>query len=358
MKIMELLRGNSREPARATLAIRGVIGIAVMAVVVGLLVLVGRGAFLERFDATVLLDNAGGSLVEGADVKYDGVVVGQVRSIGFGEPIETTAGRPSIELGVQFDPEISKDLPDDVMARVLPATVFGTSFVELVSAGTGDGLLSEGQTIAQDTTEETLELQQVLDSIDSIVTALGPADLATTLRNLSQALDGNGEQLGQTIERLGGYLTELNPEFPQVRRNLELLSSNLEAFEQYAPDLFAATDDALVAARALIEQEQDFTALVANGSGTFDDTKALLDENEQALVDTLLRTAVVVDVLYDERDQVVTAVLAAADMGRAFTEAMSYGRYLRIDANLVLTGPRPYGAADCPRYGDLAGGGC
>lgn len=358
MKIIDIIRGNNREPSRATLALRGLAGVGVMVLVVALLVLVGRGAFLERFDATVQLDNAGGSLVEGADVKYDGVVVGQVQSIAFGEPIETTAGRPSVEVGVKFDPEISRDLPDDVMARVLPATVFGTSFVELVSAGTGDGKLAEGQTIAQDTTEETLELQQVLDSIDQIVTALGPADLATTLRNLAEALDGNGEQLGQTIERLGGYLTELNPEFPRVRENLELLSSNLEAFEEYAPELFNATDDALVAARALIEQERDFANLVASGSSTFDDTRVLLSENEQALVDTLLRTAVVVDVLYDERDQVVTAVLAAADMGRAFTEAMSYGRYVRIDANLVLTGPRPYGAADCPQYGDLRGRGC
>lgn len=358
MNVMELLRGNTRDPSRATLAVRGVVGLAVLALLVTLLVLVGRGAFAEKFDATVTLDNAGGALVDGSDVRYEGVVIGRVQSIAHASERDAETGRQPVEVGVQLDPELSEDVPDNVVARVLPATVFGTSFVELVSPGASGDFLRAGQRIPQDTSQETLELQQVLDSIDQIVTALGPAELATTLHNLAQALDGNGEQLGVTIERLGSYLGRLNPEMPAVRRNLELLSSNLEAFQRYAPDLFEATDDVLVAARTLIEQERNFAALVTNGSAAFDETNALLTENEEQLISVLMTTAVTVDVLYDERDQVVAGVLAAADFGRGFTEAMSFGRYVRIDANLVLTGPQPYGAADCPTYGDLRGRGC
>ncbi|MDN7121790.1 MCE family protein [Nocardioides sp. ChNu-153] len=358
MSIWQVLKGNNREPAKATLVLRGTAGVVVIGMVVALLVLVGRGAFAEQFDGTVQLDNAGGALREGADVRFQGVIVGRVQSIQHGEEADADTGRAYVEVGVKFDPELSSDLPRNVQARVLPATVFGTSFVELTSPQETTEFLRAGQTIPQDNSAETLELQEVLDSIDQIVTALGPAELATTLRNLAQALDGNGEQLGRTIERLDEYLTKLNPEFPRVRRNLELLSTNLEAFQRYAPELFAATDDILVAARTLVEQERNFAAIVTNGSSAFDETRALLTENEQGLVDMLLRTAVTVDVLYDERDDVVAGVLAAADFGRGFTEAMSYGRYVRIDADLVLTGPQAYGAADCPSYGDLQGRGC
>lgn len=358
MKIWETLRGNSREPSTATLAIRGVVGLVLIGVIVGLLVLVGRGAFAEKFDATVQLDNAGGALNKGSDVRFNGVIVGRVEAITRSADVNEETGRQLVDVAVKFDPEISKDLPDNVQARVLPATVFGTSFVELTSPGESEEFLQAGAVIEQDTSKETLELQEVLDSIDQIVTALGPAELATTLRNLSQALDGNGEQLGQTIVRLDEYLTRLNPEMPAVRENLELLSVNLEAFERYAPDLFQATDDVLVAARTLIEQERNFTALVTNGTSFFDETNSLLTENEEQLIDVLLRTAVTVDVLYDERDQVVAGVLAAADFGRGFTEAMSYGSFLRVDADLVLSGPSAYGAADCPAYGELRGRNC
>ncbi|MDT9592482.1 MCE family protein [Nocardioides zeae] len=358
MKIWETLRGSSRDPSTATLAVRGVVGLVLIGLLVTVLALVGRGAFSEKFDATVQLDNAGGALASGSDVRYQGVVVGSVQSVARSEETDEESGRRLVDVAVALDPEISADLPDNVQARVLPATVFGTSFVELTSPGATGEFLRAGAVIEQDRSEETLELQEVLDSIDEIVTALGPAELATTLRNLSQALDGNGEQLGETIVRLDQYLTRLNPEMPAVRENLELLSVNLEAFERYAPELFEATDDVLVAARTLIAQERNFVALVTNGSSFLDETDLLLTENEEALVDVLLRTAVTVDVLYDERDQVVAGVLAAADFGRGFTEAMSYGRYLRIDANLVLTGPRAYGAADCPSYGDLRGRGC
>lgn len=358
MKIWDTLRGSSRDPSTATLAVRGVVGLALIVVMVALLVLVGRGAFNERFDATVTLDNAGGALAKGSDVRFNGVVVGRVEAIDRSDDVDDETGRQLVDVAVKLEPEISKDLPADVQARVLPATVFGTSFVELTSVGESAEFLRAGAVIPQDRSEETLELQAVLDSIDQIVTALGPAELASTLRNLAEALDGNGEQLGQTIVRLDEYLTKLNPEMPAVRENLELLSVNLEAFQRYAPDLFEATDDILVAARTLIEQERNFTALVTNGRSFFDETDALLEENTDGLTEVLMTSAVFVDVLFDERDTVVEGVLAGADFGRGFTAAMSFGQFARLDANLVLDGPRPYGAADCPSYGSLRGRGC
>ena len=81
MRIGVLLRGSGRDPGVATLAARGVVLLVALVLVVAGLVLVGRGTFTDSVDAVVLVDDAGGSLTSGADVKYHGVIVGQVTSL-------------------------------------------------------------------------------------------------------------------------------------------------------------------------------------------------------------------------------------------------------------------------------------
>lgn len=349
-----VLRSHGREPEQRTLVARGVLLLTVLAVVVSLLVLVGRGAFSESVEVTVVLDDAGGSLVEGADVKHHGVVVGSVRALRR----TTSAGRDAVEVVVRLDPDLADRVPRDTLARVLPATVFGTSFVDLVG-GRGSALgIRVGQTIAQDTSRETLEVQNVLDGLDRVVGALGPARLARALDGLSGALEGNGEQLGRTIERVERYLTRLNPRMPLLRRNLQLLATNLEAFEEYAPDLFRATDDVLVVARTLIEREQDFAGLVTSGSRTFRDTDRLLERNRRALAATLVRTAVVVDTLHEERRGLVHGLLETLRLAERFVEALSQGNYLKIDGTIVLRHGEKFGRRGCPSYSGHRGRDC
>lgn len=353
MGLLDRLRGQGREPDRATLLARGVAFLVALAAAVGTLGLYGAGRFSDDLTAVVLVDDAGGSLVEGADVKYAGVVVGRVTSLRVADdPARGTAVDISL-------PETSAAaLPGNLLARVLPASVFGTSFVDLVPDGPPWGELRSGQAIQQDRRRSTLEVQDVLDGLDRVVDALGPAELAAALDALAGALDGNGERLGRTVERLEAYLGRLNPSMGLVRENLRLLATNLEAFEGYAPDLFAATEDVLVAARTLAEGEDDFRALVRSGSATLRGADRLLDENEQALVDTLVRTAVLVDVLYDGRAQVAAGLRETFVLGRRFGDAVGFGPYLRIDADLVLDHGPGYTREDCPSFGGHPGRGC
>jgi len=343
---------TAREPSRATLATRGVVAVTVTVLVVGLLLAYGRGAFDDRMAAVARLDDVGGSLITGSDVKYDGVIVGRVARLG---PSERRGG--GVDVTLDLEPALAGDVPGNVVARVLPASVFGTSYLDLRVPGAARGTLTEAQRIAQDTSAETLEVQRLLDGLDQVVDALGPAELATTLEALADALDGNGQRLGETIEAVHGYLRKLNPAMPLVRRNLSLLATNLEAFEEYAPGLLDATDDVLVAAGTLSRRAGDFRALVRSGSRTFDRTTGVLRDNREALAAALVRTASLVDVLHDNRWSVVRGVLTTTEFARRFGEAMPEGQYLRIEADLV-TGQQPYGPERCPSYGGHRGRGC
>jgi virulence factor Mce-like protein len=338
---------------------RGLTALVTVTAVVASLYLYGQGTFSNDWEAAALVDDAGGSLVVGSDVKYDGVVVGKVAGLRFDPAVDGPGGT---RIDLELRPGMAEEVPADVRARVLPASVFGTSFVDLVRAETqaasSAGSLEPGAEIPQDRSRPTLELQDVLDGLDTVIDTLGPAELSSTLSALADAVDGNGEQLGRTIVRLEQYLVRLNPAMPAVRRNLELLATNLEAFEGYAPDLFTATENALVAARTLVDQEDDLRGLARQGAVTMTDVDRLLSANERQLVDMLVRTAVTVDSLYDGREQLTRGVLSFLDLSEAFSSALSEGRYLRIEGNLVLHEEPAYGPEDCPQFGSQRGRGC
>src|SRR5690348_3055542 len=179
-----------KELTRRDLAIRGLAALAVLAVALTFLFMKSTGSIGGPRHVSAELRDAGGSLANGADVKVRGVIIGRVTGIG-----------PGAKGGVRVDisvPQSDLDMvPANVVARILPATVFGTSFVDLVppkgKAASTDSLRA-GAVIPADRTQGTLELQQALDDIDSLVKAVGPAELASAIGSAAQALDGRSEE--------------------------------------------------------------------------------------------------------------------------------------------------------------------
>ena len=116
------------DPTRNELALRGLVTVAVIALLLGILQLRTSGAWGGPPKVAADLRNAGGSLAPGSDVKLRGSVVGRVTGIERG---------PSGGVRVQMamDEATLGKVPADVVARILPATVFGTSYVDLRPTG-------------------------------------------------------------------------------------------------------------------------------------------------------------------------------------------------------------------------------
>ena len=174
-----------RELRRNELALRGVGVIVLIALVLGFVVLKQNGTFGGEPELAAEVPTAGGSLAQGSDVKVLGVIVGQVTTI-------TRADDGGVRVGMKIPEENLDGIPANVEARILPATVFGTSFLDLVVKGTpSTTTLAAGATIPADTSVETLELQQALDDIDRLVRALGPAELQMAISSAADALEGS-----------------------------------------------------------------------------------------------------------------------------------------------------------------------
>jgi virulence factor Mce-like protein len=347
---MGLFNSNAprRELSRRDQAVRGLIAIVVTSVILGLLFLNAKGTFSGAPRVTATLDNVGASIYPGADVKVQGVIVGKVSKL------DARENGATLELTLQG--RQLPGIPKNVVARVLPATVFGTSFVDLAIHGQPVSTrLRSGEVIPQDKTQETIEFQQALDDIDSLVKALGPADLNTALSAIAQALDGRGAQLGKSIDLANSMLGRYQTEWPTFRQDISLLATNMEIVSRNAPDLLDAISDGLFVAHTIVQQQGQLTALLTGGLALANDAEKFIDLRGKPLVQAIRQTHVVVDATYDNRQAGIVGAFDGNTYASNRIPGAIHDHKLWIKGGVDPTPRSYYTAADCPTYGSLRG---
>jgi phospholipid/cholesterol/gamma-HCH transport system substrate-binding protein len=264
-----------------------------------------------------------------------------------------------VTLNLNIDRKQADRIPNSVQARVLPASVFGTSYVDLVVPdGTDDAAsLEAGDVVRQDSSQDTVELQTALDSIDSLVDALGPSELATALHTVASVLDGRGDDLGRAIDEFTVLVDRFEPLVPKVQEDLRLLAVNLEAFRRNAPELLEATDDGRITLNRLADRQDEFEELLDGGTTLMRESNAFLTSNEADYLTALGLSVTLVDALYDGRADLRNALLETGRVSRSLLSVLEDG-YGRVEGYIHTSGPDDYTPADCPQYGSLKGDNC
>lgn len=341
-----------RELRRQDYARRGLVAIVAVSLLLALVWLRSAGTFGGPDHVAAQLADAGGSLGSGADVKIRGVVIGKVDGISRGPD-----GGVRVKIAVRG--HRLDQVPDNVVARILPATVFGTSYVDLVTTGEPSAhSLRAGAVIPADRTQGTLELQQALDDIDSLVKALGPADLASAIGSIAQALDGRGSQLGRTIDEADDYLARLNPKMPEVREDVRKLAANLELVAQVAPDLLAATDDALATARTIVTEKAAIATVILGATALTGQADAFLRANRSGLITFIQNSATLLDVMHANRQAGITGAIRTNTVLAAKVSSVVQHGFIDAVTTFLLDVPPYYTSADCPRFGAARGDNC
>lgn len=332
-----------KPPSKNQYAVRGVVVLLVILLVLALIRGWTSGAFGGPPTVSADLRNAGGSLVKGSDVKLNGVIIGRVASIS------RAPSGGGVRVSMKMDKSLLDRVPADVVARILPATIFGTSYVDLKGAP-GGASLRPGAVVPADTTQGTLELQDALDDIDSLVNALDPKELATAIGAAAIALDGRGEALGNTAVSLDSYLKTLTPQVSLLRSDLSKLADLMELVQKVAPNLLDGTDNSLDALKTLVAHKSDLDAVLVNATNLSDKSNQFLKNNTAALNRFLQNAYALVDALYDNRDTFAAQVQVNKKLHSILQAAIEQG-YIHIDADLVLSIPGYYGAGDQPTFG-------
>jgi len=254
----------------------GIVFLVVLALLVGLAI----ASFQKRFTPVVMVtletDRLGSQLQESSDVKLRGLLVGEVRRV------EATPTGARLELALQPD-DVAK-IPSNVSARLLPKTLFGERYVDLVTAASSARPIQAGDTIPQDRSRVSIELETVLDNLYPLLRTVQPAKLATTLNALSTTLDGRGDQIGRNLVLVDHYLKALNPSMPTIQRDISLLADTADLYAGVAPDFFRLTESLRVTNRTIVEKDQQLAAFLVGTAGFANEAAGFLRDNEQRII--------------------------------------------------------------------------
>ncbi|WP_199853836.1 MCE family protein [Plantactinospora sp. BB1] len=255
----------------------GIVFVVVLVAALTLAVLQYRKVFTPVARVTLYTAQTGVQLSPGAEVKLRGVPIGEVREV------DSDGARARLRLAL--DPDRIGQVPSDVTARLLPKTLFGERYVALLApAGSTAAPLRDGAVISQDRSRNGVELERVLDEALPLLQSIRPDKLASTLAALATALDGRGEQLGQTLETLDDYLRELNRELPTLTEDVRRLAAVLDSYDAALPDLLAILRDVTPTARTVADQRTQLAAFLAESTDAADVGRLFLDRHGDQVV--------------------------------------------------------------------------
>ena len=262
--------------ALTRLRLSGVAFLLVLASLVYLTVLFYQKAFTPVVMVQLKADRIGNQLSAPADVKIRGLVVGEVRSV------RSTGDGATIALALK--PDQAKLIPANVMAQLLPKTLFGEKFVQLVlPASPSDGHLRSGSVIPQDRSSTALETEKVLNDLMPLLQSLRPAQLSMTLNALSGALRGRGNTIGQSFVATATYLQKLNPQLPTLKADMQGLATFGNNTAAAVPDLVKVLDNFSANSRNLVQEKASLDTFLVTTNRFSASADSILRQNADRL---------------------------------------------------------------------------
>jgi phospholipid/cholesterol/gamma-HCH transport system substrate-binding protein len=254
----------TRKHRRAWLYVEGVILLLVGALVLVLVYKQFRGDFTPKTELTMVASRAGLVMEPGSKVTYNGVEIGRVATISEMQ----SDGKPAAKLVLDVNPKYIKLIPQNVVANIEAATLFGNKYVSLTSPDDPKQQRISSHDVI-DVRSVTTEFNTLFETITSIAEKVDPIELNATLSAAAQALDGLGSNFGESIGNGNHILSQLNPRMPQLNFDVRRLADLGEIYARSSPDLWGFLQNAATTARTLTRQqgELDAALLAAVGAG-------------------------------------------------------------------------------------------
>ncbi|MCV7152896.1 MCE family protein [Mycobacterium pyrenivorans] len=308
-----------KSPLIGFLAVLGLIMVVVLAV------FSFRGAFHSTVPVMVVSQRAGLLMNPDAKVKMRGVQVGKVASIE-----DRPDGMAIIHLAL--DSAQVGMIPSNVRVDVASSTVFGAKFVELIPPRTlSMDTISADAVIQAD--HVTVEINTVFQQLSSVIATIEPVKLNQVLGTLSSALNGRGEQLGQTLSDFNDTLARLDPSLDNLAQDIRTAPAALNSFADAAPDLVTVLKNVTDLSGTVVGQEQNLDAFLFSAIGLGNVGTDVLGSNRERLTTVLDLLAPVTD-LTNEYNQAIYCGLGG-------TVYMSKGSPSRVPGIELLIGLTP-----------------
>lgn len=327
------------------LRLKGLLLVAVLALLVAGAVASYQKVFVPSVDVTVVTARAGLQLPKNGDVRVRGALVGRV--------VDVVPAGSGVQIRLALKPDAAELVPAGSVARILPTTLFGQKYVELVARGDADPV-RDGAVLEEDTSAEAVEVTRVIDHLEPLLRAVRPEQLSATLEALAEGLRGRGEQLGATLGSVEQYLAGLEVDLPTLATDLRLLGVVSKTYAEATPDLLRLLQDATTTGDTILDNREQYAAFASDLTEFARETRTFLDENGDGIVEVTAVTRPVLELLgtYSPEFPCVFQGLIRAESvaGQAFREGVFHA-----DVEIGLQYPG-YTAQDLPVFGDLGTG--
>lgn len=379
-------RRRAASRARGRDAGLGVALLAAVALVVGLIVASFSGRFTNFVSLKATIP-AGEPATVGNEVEYDQVQVGTVAAIG----APTPGGGSVVEL--HLDPSKLASVPANVVAQVLPSSLFGSTAVVLTSLAPSTGTHLTARTAIPAAGAGGGSLQGTLVDLNKLLTGLHPAQIDTTLGALTDAFQGQGPALHDFVGQLDTYVAQMLPQLPTLESDIALLTPVLEGFSASVPDLLTLAGNASVTANTITSQSAELLGLLRGGEGTAVLATDLLARIQESLHGFAANLTPLLGLIAADPSKLPQILSAATKWAAGWSSAETDGPWINVttpysaqdfvpfaisglnlfppgenqaltqqgNADRLAVPPNaalPYTAAQCPRYGPEHGPNC
>ncbi|MBF9069275.1 MCE family protein [Streptacidiphilus fuscans] len=332
----------------------GLVFVLVPALLAWLAIAVYDKDFSHDDTVTVMTDSVGNEMHLGADVKLRGVVIGQVRQI--------TADGQGARLTLAIDPTRMAQIPANVSAQMLPTTLFGERYVDLVApADASATALADDTTIPQDRSASAVELEQVFSNLMPLLTAVQPQKLAATLNAVADALSGRGTELGSTLRQLDSYLHTLDPQLPALVDDVQQLVQVSATYNQAAPDLVQALTEFTRTSSTIAQEQSQLDTLYGTTTATSAQLTSWLQANRQNLISLAVDSTGTLGVLSRYAPEFPCTLRALADFVPVMDKALGKGTDqpgLHVQFTVVPARADYVAGKDTPVYNANSGPSC
>ena len=344
--LVNIHHDTRREHAR--LLVAGVAFITVIALLIGLSIAVYNKAFANVTMVTIKADRAGLQLAKFGDVRRNGVLIGQVRKIS------QDGKEASIE--VALEPAAAEKIPDNVEVQILPTTLFGQKYISFVAPDNpSDTPLKADAVIPSSRVETNVELSRILANLFPLLRSIRPADLNMTLNALATALEGRGEQLGDTLTDLGGYLDAIEGSLPVLRQDLDKLADVADTYDLAAPDLLRVLGNLTVTSKTVLQKRRQLDVFFNDITGLSNTTTRVLRENESSLIRVGEVGAPVLNLLATYSPELPCLLKGSARYAPILAKTFA-GNQVKQYIEFGTAQYKAYDENDLPKYGEIGHG--
>ncbi|WP_230596151.1 MULTISPECIES: MCE family protein [Nocardiaceae] len=337
-------------PGRSMLVFRGIVASCTAVVAAVASVAYSSGTFDSAPEVSVVLPATAGLLTGEIGVQYLGVRVGEVVDI---EP-----GVDRSRVTMRIDADRIGTVPASARVRVVPRTLFGDIYIQLVAVDrSSSSALADGMALQPDASADAVQASDLFRRVTDLLDGLEPDQAQLALTALGTALRGRGQSIGESIDRLASVTERLEPGIEAALSGMPQLRELTENIAAATPDVLASVAAATRVSQTLLDRSDGVRALLTAAAGTVESTRAVAAENRSAAITVVHSGGAALGALAQDSDGLTATLDRLGPFGEAGARIFASGKF-DVTAVPDFSEPLPYTAADCPQYPGLAGPNC